>query len=947
MKYNKHIILISSVIGAFLLCSSIAYAISLLPYQQGGTGLGYPINAFPGAILFENTNTKLATSSSLFWDNTNKRLGIGTTSPQFPLDVQFPNNPYDADYSRMRIGGNASISTYLLGTYFCGGEYVAGNGDLTTIPSYTAPGSACFFVNDQSLGFDDGTIAMGGSDTGNPLNFTPYFYASPNGYFGLGAITSTPSGFNVNGLPTGEVGIATDTPWGLFSINPNGVPGNEPEFVIGSSTKTDFVVTNAGKVGIGTIRPTDVNANAHITIAGTGSQDYIASTTDNTTLSDAIYNAYAPGSRVFMGAHGTNQVSTRYGLTLGGYGEITAMDSTMGTTNGLIIGTNTAKPLIFGTNNAEVGRFLSNGNLGVGTTTAGSPLSVGNSGGINFYPTATSTFSSSANGINITNGCFAINKVCVGSGGGTLTALGTGYATTTGTVVTFSTSTASFNGLTVGDRITATAGALTFQPVWTGTLNNAGLTNSTIGATSPNSTLSFGSAVALGSSFTGDLNLSHANQWIGLQNFVSATSSVFESTSTAYFSTNIGNTLGGVNIGAATTPTSLLAIGTTTSVSAVGGITLGQDSTANLYRSATGVVQTDGVYQTGSTIVGTSALTERTTNTTLSVRGNLSNGTNIYGLTFNNQGNQMTFTSGVGGLGNFTTGFSPISGTGELNLEQLNGTVNQTATAIGITRSLYINPTLTFATNYRALEIAPVTYNTTQATTTIFGSIFNASTAVSTSTRTITNAVNVFIPTPPISGLNMTLSTSTALLIGGNMSTANNATSTVFGGVVTNAYGLEVFAPFGASNNYSGIFMNGNFGIGTTSPYSLLSLAGNGGTANIFTVATSTTGTQVFGIDSDGHRFSSGTAPTISACGTGSGTVVGDDGAGTITTATAATACTATFAKAYKNAPVCTVTDDSLVGFADVSAVSTTAVSFGISSALTGGHLYYQCSYHQ
>lgn len=43
----------------------------------------------------------------------------------------------------------------------------------------------------------------------------------------------------------GNIGIASTTPYGLLSINPNGISG--PAFVIGSSTKTSFQVNNAGE----------------------------------------------------------------------------------------------------------------------------------------------------------------------------------------------------------------------------------------------------------------------------------------------------------------------------------------------------------------------------------------------------------------------------------------------------------------------------------------------------------------------------------------------------------------------------------------------------------------------------------------------------------------------------------------------------------------------------
>ncbi|PCI29262.1 hypothetical protein COB55_02470, partial [Candidatus Wolfebacteria bacterium] len=54
-------------------------------------------------------------------------------------------------------------------------------------------------------------------------------------------------------ISSGNIGIGTTTPWGLLSINPNGISG--PSFAIGSSTKTDFIVTNGGDVGIGTESP--------------------------------------------------------------------------------------------------------------------------------------------------------------------------------------------------------------------------------------------------------------------------------------------------------------------------------------------------------------------------------------------------------------------------------------------------------------------------------------------------------------------------------------------------------------------------------------------------------------------------------------------------------------------------------------------------------------------
>lgn len=187
-----------------------------------------------------------------------------------------------------------------------------------------------------------------------------------------------------------------------------------------------------------------------------------------------------------------------------------------------------------------------------------------------------------------------------------------------------------------------------------------------------------------------------------------------------------------------------------------------------------------------------------------------------------------------------------------------------------------------------------------------------------------------------------------------NISASGDSVVRALGGtgrlIISNQQSGSILFGSGSSNGNDTTKMTmtslGNFGIGTSTPYATLSVQSGASTGDAFVIATST-GNAVFGVDNDGHRFTSGPAPVISTCGTGTGTVVGDDQSGTITTATAATACTMTFSKAYRLTPTCTVTDNSLVGFADVSSVSVSAVTFGISSALTGGNLYYNCQYHK
>ena len=88
------------------------------------------------------------------------------------------------------------------------------------------------------------------------------------------------------------------------------------------------------------------------------------------------------------------------------------------------------------------------------------------------------------------------------------------------------------------------------------------------------------------------------------------------------------------------------------------------------------------------------------------IRGNLAQtdiGTDV--ILSNAQGNATT-TSSVRNIVNINRGFTPTSGTGVFNVFLIDSTINQTGGANGITRGLYINPTLTAAADFRAIEVA-------------------------------------------------------------------------------------------------------------------------------------------------------------------------------------------------------------------------------------------------
>jgi hypothetical protein len=137
-----------------------------------------------------------------------------------------------------------------------------------------------------------------------------------------GTATTTTTAFTIIGS-TGKIGISTTTPWAQLSVNSNALGSGVPEFVIGSSTKTHFVVNGGGNVGIGTANPT-----AKLTVTGT--QAFVANTPTagilySGTLVEPTAAYYAAGVSIAptFGSGSSNMQDT-IGLYLGGHAKGTS-----------------------------------------------------------------------------------------------------------------------------------------------------------------------------------------------------------------------------------------------------------------------------------------------------------------------------------------------------------------------------------------------------------------------------------------------------------------------------------------------------------------------------------------------------------------------------------------------------------------------------------------------
>ena len=58
-----------------------------------------------------------------------------------------------------------------------------------------------------------------------------------------------------NAYLNGQVGIASTTPWARLSVDTSSLAAGVPSFAVRSSTRTDFVITQSGNVGLGTTSP--------------------------------------------------------------------------------------------------------------------------------------------------------------------------------------------------------------------------------------------------------------------------------------------------------------------------------------------------------------------------------------------------------------------------------------------------------------------------------------------------------------------------------------------------------------------------------------------------------------------------------------------------------------------------------------------------------------------
>jgi hypothetical protein len=137
---------------------------------------------------------------------------------------------------------------------------------------------------------------------------------------------------------------------GLLALASGGVMAQTPPDAL--------IVNETGRVGVGTATPT---AKLH-TFENVDANTFVLAENAGTGLSSAgVLRAKSNAASVNFQAHGNGRTIARFGQTLASWAEFLQVDG-----NGLIIGTNGAKPLILGTAATNRLTIAGTGQIGLG-----------------------------------------------------------------------------------------------------------------------------------------------------------------------------------------------------------------------------------------------------------------------------------------------------------------------------------------------------------------------------------------------------------------------------------------------------------------------------------------------------------------------------------------------------------------------------------------------------
>ena len=388
-----------------------------LAVANGGTGA---TSFTVGRVLLGNGTSAVTTDSSLFFDTTNDRLGIGTSSPSYALDISYASgsaqmrihcasagNPEivfqrDANtvtnWSIYAVNGSTDLRIYTAGDKFWftnTGNFGAGVSPTARVHARGANNGVAFLADDDAaqrileLGESAG-VRYAKLDLGSDATGDIYYRNSSGNLTRLAIGTSsqvliggtTPSwgtapgsisGLTANRIPYAASATSlTDDSALTWDATNNILTVDTIRFVrLDKSTDDLYIGAAAGNltstgtgantgIGHGTLAAlTSGNSN---TALGRNALSGVTDGTNNTAVGDAAGTLVTGGDyNIFIGvnANGTTAVTGDRNVVIGS-GLTLPSDSASGQ---LVI-----QNMIFGTGNTGTGTTLSTGSVGIGTS---------------------------------------------------------------------------------------------------------------------------------------------------------------------------------------------------------------------------------------------------------------------------------------------------------------------------------------------------------------------------------------------------------------------------------------------------------------------------------------------------------------------------------------------------------------------------------------------------
>jgi len=298
----------------------------------GGMAIGGSItSATAGSVLFAGTSGVLQQdNANFFWDDTNNRLSIGSTTPTSQFYVKFPDN--NVTTHAAFYANNLSIG---VGITWEGIKSISGSNSFLKLTGSTG-------IYGVNLNANLNLLAQGG---------LLYAYGS-----------SFCAGYNVDAV--------TDLYFNYYGYDAGTTQFRNAVFGNGKGTNilklfgsTGNLVLQSGGTFTDAGYRLDVNGTARV-------RNFLVENTSTTTTAEiSVSNNPTSGANAYFRQYGSSAAGTAFGLSLANGTLLFTNDSAY-----LLIGTLSSQNLIFGTAGSERGRFTSAGRLLLGTTSEGTHL---------------------------------------------------------------------------------------------------------------------------------------------------------------------------------------------------------------------------------------------------------------------------------------------------------------------------------------------------------------------------------------------------------------------------------------------------------------------------------------------------------------------------------------------------------------------------------------------